>query len=607
MLDYRRDRLDYGEMLLPPQGYRLERAVAATYSVDLNTLLSIPVALIYAQTLEGRLDGEKFQILEAIQRVSSLVTVYHQKGQLHVPARYNRLYAFLEPMLVPVYPATAFTSFHPKLWVLRYESEDQGKPSVYRTLVLSRNLTYDRSWDVAVCLEGVESTEKQDRSGPLADFLRHLNEITAFPDAAAFIQGVLRTKFEAPSGFRRASFHPVGIPRYYVNPISDCAAESAVVISPFVDAKGLHAVTKGVSGDVHLFSRCEELHKVEAGVLSALSACYAISNWVVEGERRAEVDDSASDVREQDLHAKVYMFEGDEQTRWMIGSANTTQAALTRNTEFMVELVGNGRQGGVKALLKELLGEDGQLGVFDKFDPATATGEDPEMASRNALRKAEYVLLNAPVNAEISRNENQSNWNLRLSVDLKAIRLPKELSIRVRPLNITTEAIRIDPGVVNHVAFTNIKETELSRFLVYSLRVADADMRSFLVRIDIKGMPESRNDSIFKSIVNSRDKFFQYLCFLLSEDRSKDDIVDDGERNGEDGGDDDTQWISEVPIFENLLVAASRDARKLRSVDALISRLRDQETDGEVIVPLEFLDFWDVFRPLIPPAEGGKQ
>lgn len=607
MLDYRRDRLDYGEMLVPPQGYGLERAVAATYSVDLNTLLSIPIALIYAQTLEGKLDGERFQILEAIQKVSSLATVYHQKGQLHVPDRYNRLYAFLEPMLVPIYPETAFTAFHPKVWVLRYQSDDGDKPPVYRALILSRNLTYDRSWDVAVCLEGTENAEKQDRSQPLADFLRHLNGVASFPDAAEFIQGVHRTKFESPAGFRRALFHPIGIPRYYVSPISGCSAEVAVVISPFVDAKGIQTVRDRVSGDVHIFSRGEELRKVEADVLSGLSSCYAISDWVVEGERRAEVDDSASDVREQDLHAKVYVFEGGGQTRWMIGSANATQAALTRNTEFMVELVGDERQGGVKALLKELLGEDGQLGVFEKFDPTVATGQDPGMESRNALRQAEYALLDAPVNAKISRNENQTNWDLRLSVDLKALRLPAKLSIRVRPLNIPTEPAPIESGKVNEIAFPNIKETELTRFLVFSIRHADADMRSFLVRIDIEGMPASRNDSIFKSIVNSRDKFFQYLCFLLSEDRSKGDLVDDGDPNGDNGGDDDAQWIADVPIFENLLVAASRDPRKLRSVDALIGRLRDQGTDGDAIVPAEFLDFWDVFRPLIPPAAGVRK
>lgn len=43
VLDFRQDRLDYGRLLIPPEDHRLDRAIAVTYSLDLNTLLSIPV------------------------------------------------------------------------------------------------------------------------------------------------------------------------------------------------------------------------------------------------------------------------------------------------------------------------------------------------------------------------------------------------------------------------------------------------------------------------------------------------------------------------------------------------------------------------------------
>jgi hypothetical protein len=49
MLDVKRNRLDYGRLLIPPEGFTLRQAVATTYSVDLDTLLSIPIALYYAQ------------------------------------------------------------------------------------------------------------------------------------------------------------------------------------------------------------------------------------------------------------------------------------------------------------------------------------------------------------------------------------------------------------------------------------------------------------------------------------------------------------------------------------------------------------------------------
>jgi len=155
--------------LIPPEGCRLDRAVAATYSLDLNTLLSIPVALFYSQTLEGKLRGERFQLLEAIQRTAGIVTVYCQHGQIHVPERYNRLFAFMEQMIVPVKMGNAFSSFHPKVWVLRYQPDDSRQPVIYRMLVLSRNLTYDRSWDLAVALEGKVTSASRRDNRPLLD------------------------------------------------------------------------------------------------------------------------------------------------------------------------------------------------------------------------------------------------------------------------------------------------------------------------------------------------------------------------------------------------------------------------------------------------------
>jgi len=54
---------------------RSAKAVATSYSVDLDTLLSIPVALYYAQTLEGQLQGKDVQLIRAIQQTARLLTV----------------------------------------------------------------------------------------------------------------------------------------------------------------------------------------------------------------------------------------------------------------------------------------------------------------------------------------------------------------------------------------------------------------------------------------------------------------------------------------------------------------------------------------------------
>ena len=39
------DRTDYSSILMPPDGYRLDRAVGATYSLDMETLTAVAICL----------------------------------------------------------------------------------------------------------------------------------------------------------------------------------------------------------------------------------------------------------------------------------------------------------------------------------------------------------------------------------------------------------------------------------------------------------------------------------------------------------------------------------------------------------------------------------
>ena len=143
------NRLDYGEQLNPPPGFELDSAIATTYSLDLNALLAVPVALCFHNTLDGDIKGEKLALLEAIGQLKGKLKVFYQKGNITFPPQFNRLFTLLEPCLHPLVPEHgAFSSFHPKLWLLRFiESETvKKKPKIcYRLIVLSRNLTFDRS------------------------------------------------------------------------------------------------------------------------------------------------------------------------------------------------------------------------------------------------------------------------------------------------------------------------------------------------------------------------------------------------------------------------------------------------------------------------------
>lgn len=603
MLEFRNDRLDYGRLLIPPAGYRLERAIAASYSIDLNTLLSIPVALFYSQTLEGKLQGERFQLLEAIQRTAGIVTVYFQHGQLHVPERYNRLFAFMEQMIVPVKRDNAFSSFHPKVWMLRYRPEDDRQSPLYRVLVLSRNLTYDRSWDLAVALEGKVASSQRRDNRPLVDFLAYLNRIRPLQDYHPFVRDLAKVKFEVPENFERLRFHPIGIPDYSESPDQIANADEAMCMSPFVDDDTLLTLRQRVQGKFWLFSRREELEKLPPATVGKFKA-HCLTERVVEGERQAD-DGAQLDCQTQDLHAKLLVYQLPDQTRWFVGSANATKAARERNVEFMVELSGSSRAIALQELRDDLLEPNRALNVFEEFSAEFAGRHDLLAGQKRTVRLLEFALSKAPLAGTLSPAANRSNYDLTIRLDLRGVLAPDGLTLKMSPMKnrdgTSGEGEPMQFGQINQPVFENITEADLSRFVAFTISAGEETLRHFLLQYEISGLPTTRLDRIIKDIVSNTDEFFEYLRFLLADEFSKADFEQlpaDHKRGRGNDGDDFT--AAELPLFETMIVAASRDPEKMRAVDGVIQRLKIPEPDRPPLIPPAFLDFWELFRPLIP-------
>ena len=104
MLNLKKNRLDYGTLLMPPEGFSLTHAVATTYSLDLYTLLAIPVALFYSKIMDGQFEDQRFDVLESIQQTAGILNVYCQKGKIKVPQNFNWLFAYIEDSIHEITP-----------------------------------------------------------------------------------------------------------------------------------------------------------------------------------------------------------------------------------------------------------------------------------------------------------------------------------------------------------------------------------------------------------------------------------------------------------------------------------------------------------------------
>jgi hypothetical protein len=184
------------------------------------------------------------------------------------------------------------------------------------------------------------------------------------------------------------------------------------------------------------------------------------------------------------------------------------------------------------------------------------------------------------------------------------VREVKGLTLEVGPLN-CSELVAAEFGKPNQLGFGNISETEISRFVVFAINDGEELLRHFVLRYEVDGIPTTRNDAIFKSVVSNSEQFFEYLSFLLADEIAKGDLfTQPPNKEKQSKGDDGFLWHARLPIFESVIIAASRDPVKLKAVDGVIKRLRVSASIEETLIPQEFLDFWEVFRPLIAALNG---
>ena len=179
-------------------------------------------------------------------------------------------------------------AFHPKVWVLRFLSED-GAPLI-RVAVLSRNLTFDRSWDIALASEASPKPKQQTAgSRPLAEFIRCLPELCAEQPTLSvtdkmrvLADEVARTRFPAPDGFfdDPVEFHVLGMRKRRAmgrpwQPIS--GGYSMLAVAPFLGSTALDSVAQMGVGERMLVSTREQLDKLPDHALAQWSrVCHAL-------------------------------------------------------------------------------------------------------------------------------------------------------------------------------------------------------------------------------------------------------------------------------------------------------------------------------------------
>ncbi len=591
------------DLLRPPAGYDLDFALLTTYTLDLEALLALPLGLV--ARADNRLEellADPLLLLEALRRAGERIHVFVDRAGIAIPRQRRELYAMLEPSVHPVH-APGRGAFHPKVWVLRFMSED-GAPLI-RVAVLSRNLTFDRSWDIALASEGSPKPRRQTPgSRPLAELIRHLPalcEESPSPSVVDKVQvlaeEVARTGFAAPDGFfdDPIEFHVLGIGGREAigrlwQPISD--GYDMIAVAPFVGSTALNSVAGMGEGQRMLVSSREELDKLPDSVLAGWNRVCVISDVALDEME----DENAS--RPSGLHAKFIAVEHGWDVTWLVGSANLTSAALSgRNVEVMAALSArkgrrNGNSGyGIGRFLES--GFEALCEPYRRGEPETESAEMAEALER--IEATRDALLDADLTVVCSPSDPNWNWSLEGSLPDPT----PDVDVKAWPISLAEEqALPLELPLV-----WTLPIERLTRLVAFRLHVSvpGIDDIALTLSLPVEGMPEDRLHHVLRSLIGDAERFMAFLRALLG---GLDGMIDWA--HGRNANGDGAPW-SDVPgdetLLESLVRTASRDPERLEPVRRLIEDFRSTE-EGRRIVPDAFLDLWSAVEEAL--CEDGR-
>src|ERR1035441_5430714 len=125
------------DSLRPPPGYIFSAGLATTYSLDLTTLLSVPLHLALRSSDDrNAMLQDGVALLEALRRTTDRLSIFCQQGRIGAPNLPHVLYGLLESCVVEVI-APHGGVFHPKIWVLRFKRAGRVEDVVFRVIARS--------------------------------------------------------------------------------------------------------------------------------------------------------------------------------------------------------------------------------------------------------------------------------------------------------------------------------------------------------------------------------------------------------------------------------------------------------------------------------------
>lgn len=585
MLNPNNNRLNYGSILYPPNNYELDFAIGTTYSLDLDALVGSSISLGLSQETDSNLRENPIFLLEALRSTSDKIALFCENGRIHLPNKPTQIYILLEDMVFQAnHPKDdEYSSFHPKFWLLRFK--DKNDTILYRLVVLSRNLTFDRSWDISFTMEGQKTNEKTNKNNALSKFIEKLiefstneiktNKMKKIIEELNFIHFDLNSKI-----FNDYEFIINGIGNDYSiqkQPLFTENLDELFIMSPFLSKNVIKDFNnrKNKNSKAILITREMSLSKLKPEDCINFDV-YRLKDVIIDGEDI--ISQENQEILKQDIHAKMYLMQKEDICEFYLGSLNASHNALYNNIEFMIKLSAKKKKFNIDILIKDIFnGEKDSIDCpFQIVDMGKIESIDDSEGQNLDLivRKISKVNIFGKI---VSNNEF---YDIELNVE--NYDEFNDFEIKISPL-LKNDFLNFSKSM----RFEHLEKIQLSEFFILSISNGNKIIKR-IIKIPIEGIPEDRQDEVISSIIDDETAFIKYVAFLLSDDFSE--ILLEGNGGGKDFSGFKRNSMQLPELYEKMLKTAQKSPEKFVELDFLIKTLSKDN-----VIPEGFEELYNTF------------
>ena len=601
MLKPTSDRLDYGELLAPPVGYEVVSAIGTTYSLDFDALVGVCIALGLSESTDSAILNNPVYLLETLRQTGDKVALFCEAGQIHVPSNNSALYILLEKIVYEVKVKKQKTqpdypSFHSKFWLIKYSDKRGG--FLYRVIALSRNLTFDNSWDVVVSLDGEPIGHTSTQSKPLVDFMDYLLSFLNGSDDKTkakrkllrdMMRGIENVEFKTEMReFTDVDFIPVGVNRGNTGRYSmeDCPLFSdtfheVLIMSPFLSdsvINNFNSRNKTIEDPIcTLITRRASLEKLKPEHCDRFRI-YTMKDAVVEGESMISEDEAQ--INRQDIHAKMYLWRKYSNSELYLGSLNASHSALNGNIEFIVRLRSKNRYINTEILTKSLFGgaPDNHNNPFEPTDLPTKI--DDNVDPNDALEKKIKLLCRGICRASVRDSGD------KYAIDISFDKLTNVDGLSIAPL-LSNKTVPVAPAVT----IEGLTLLQISEF--YRITAENENGRvQRVIKIATDNIPQNRESAVVNDVIRDKHCFYQYIAFLLGDDYLLSAL--ETQNLQKSGFYNNRAQIQMPALYERMLSTAATNPERFTEIDYLVKMITD---DG--VIPAGFAELYDTFKKAV--------